>query len=981
MSKLININSIYRVVTSALLISLIVILSITVSALAKDTPTQKYVNHAYGFMNQELGQFEDLELFCTDDVDGPNDEPGQKDLTRMCVNSSSDPVLIDFNWDEIYGGGANTYDACSLFDNDGDGNANYSFCTTVSANPISDIMEYQSVTLYSCGDDKPDRCTQPVNIEVPSVGTGCTVSQEELDPFPAGAEYPLDTVGSCSIVRSDITGSAAVLLNVCSFPSQQPNSDPSDCIVEPSSGFITIVKEAIPDIDTVPFEFAINDGEIDVFNPIIYGSGISDRLSVIEGIYSVTELVPQDWNLDSASCTEVIDGSVGIPNLSASGVFEIIVQSGNDITCTFTDSRLYTPALSTTPEPTMGYVGDTLQDTAILSGGYNPTGTISFKLYDPADANCSGLAVYTEVVLVNGNGNYSTTSGFAANKDGIFRWVAEYSGDTYNSPAASGCEDEQVTILKHTTNLTTLPNPTIGWVGDMLNDSATVTSNHALTGNVTFNLYEPGDDTCQTPVFTQSVPLVGGTATTSPGYMSDMEGTWRWTANYPGDFANLPSSSGCQEELVLISINPTNITTTPNPTTGKVGDILNDSAIVTSDYDLTGTVTFKLYPPGDDTCLEPVFSQIVPVGDGNVSTNPGYQNNIAGTWRWTAEYSGDFANAPSSSGCNDELVIIDKYDPSITTQPNPSSGLVGITLNDTAILTSDFELTGEVLFKLFEPGDVTCQTPVYTQTVPVNSTTEATIEVSTNPGYPSDIAGTWRWTAEYLGDFANYPSTSGCDDELVILSKHSPTIQTTPDPVIGFIWDRLNDSATLSGGFNATGNVTFSLYQPGDTTCQSAIYEEIVVITDDQANTVIGFLSNQSGVWRWKAAYSGDVNNNPAVSGCDDELVTIQLYNLFLPFLANDPTPPICSFTWRQTYNGYQVRLDLTWENAAAPGEAPEDHRIKWGDNTHTLFTGESGSRPFWHTYQQPGWYFVYIVLWGHDGEKYFPCSGWVDPP
>ncbi len=47
-----------------------------------------------------------------------------------------------------------------------------------------------------------------------------------------------------------------------------------------------------------------------------------------------------------------------------------------------------------------------LTDTATLSGGINPTGTITFTLYNP-----SHVAVYTDTVTVSGNGTYDTSTG------------------------------------------------------------------------------------------------------------------------------------------------------------------------------------------------------------------------------------------------------------------------------------------------------------------------------------------------------------------------------------------------------------------------------------------------------------------------------------------------------------------------------------------------------------------------------------------
>jgi MYXO-CTERM domain-containing protein len=55
-----------------------------------------------------------------------------------------------------------------------------------------------------------------------------------------------------------------------------------------------------------------------------------------------------------------------------------------------------------------GSVIPTLNDTATLAGGINPTGVITFTAISP-----SGAVDDTETVPVNGNGTYSTPLGFA----------------------------------------------------------------------------------------------------------------------------------------------------------------------------------------------------------------------------------------------------------------------------------------------------------------------------------------------------------------------------------------------------------------------------------------------------------------------------------------------------------------------------------------------------------------------------------------
>lgn len=181
-------------------------------------------------------------LTCTQDQQGKDDEPGQKDLTQFCLGTTTDlscsasfDFAIRWNWDDTGLSGGNTGDACALFDTDGDSNANFAICVTISGNPATQAS--QSPRLYRCNDDRPDRCGGAVLITGNST---CSVGQAP-DPFAAdpGAHKctgtnckSLDAAATCCIDLTDFGDPAAArLLDTCSYPSQQPNSDPSDCIV------------------------------------------------------------------------------------------------------------------------------------------------------------------------------------------------------------------------------------------------------------------------------------------------------------------------------------------------------------------------------------------------------------------------------------------------------------------------------------------------------------------------------------------------------------------------------------------------------------------------------------------------------------------------------------------------------------------------------------------------------------------------------
>src|SRR5205807_8698245 len=90
--------------------------------------------------------------------------------------------------------------------------------------------------------------------------------------------------------------------------------------------------------------------------------------------------------------------------------------------------------------------GVRLNDTATLSGGFTPRGTIVFTLFAP-----NGAVAYTDTVSVSGNGAYDTSigsnpGGFLPSVTGTYNWIAVYSGDPNNHAASSRFGDEPVAV-------------------------------------------------------------------------------------------------------------------------------------------------------------------------------------------------------------------------------------------------------------------------------------------------------------------------------------------------------------------------------------------------------------------------------------------------------------------------------------------------------------------------------------------------------
>ncbi len=225
------------------------------------------------------------------------------------------------------------------------------------------------------------------------------------------------------------------------------------------------------------------------------------------------------------------------------------------IVCGQPAKTIASPTVTTAPSAggTVGAV--TLNDTATLSGGSSPTGSIVFALYAPTQTCGSGAPAYSQTVPVSGNGSYSTTNKVPASMAGTWNWTATYSGDAGNKGAVSACGKEPVTVARATPSLPTTASGggTVGTV--TFNDSATVTGGYTPTGTITFNLYSP-TQACGagTPAFRETVPVsASGIASTSHTVVATAPGTWNWTAGYSGDANNSPASSGCGLETVTVT--------------------------------------------------------------------------------------------------------------------------------------------------------------------------------------------------------------------------------------------------------------------------------------------------------------------------------------------------------------------------------------------------------------------------------------------
>jgi hypothetical protein len=93
----------------------------------------------------------------------------------------------------------------------------------------------------------------------------------------------------------------------------------------------------------------------------------------------------------------------------------------------------------------------TISDQAVLTGGFQPGGTVSFAAYGPNDATCAAGAVFTATAAASTS---VISPPFHPSAGGTYRWIASYGGDANNAPVSGSCSDPAEVV--------TVPTPTGG---------------------------------------------------------------------------------------------------------------------------------------------------------------------------------------------------------------------------------------------------------------------------------------------------------------------------------------------------------------------------------------------------------------------------------------------------------------------------------------------------------------------------------------
>jgi hypothetical protein len=508
-------------------------------------------------------------------------------------------------------------------------------------------------------------------------------------------------------------------------------------------------------------------------------------------------------------------------------------------------------------------VGAAIHDEATLTGGFLPTGEVTFSLYGPGDSGCSAPLETASVPLQAGQ---ATSADFIAQQAGEFRWTAEYEGDANNEAVSLGCgAPNQASSVEKVAPVLVGTASSAAKAGLSIGDSVTLSGGFGASGQLVFRAYGPGDASCTTlPAYEATVP-VSGNDTYAPAGFAPGAGLYRWTVGYGGDGNNEAVSLGCGAPNQASTVGKASPTLAGTASSVKVGQTITDSVTLGAGFTAGGQLHFSAYGPGDSSCADPTaYEATVPVAGNGAYAPPGFAPG-AGLYRWTVSYTGDANNEAVSLGCGapNQASTVGKASPTLVgTATTPVK--VGQTITDSVTLAERFGTGGQLVFRAYGPGDSSCSGAVkYEASVPLGG------NGTYAPAGFAPGAGLYRWTVGYGGDGNNEAVSLGCGapNQASTVDKASPTLVGTASSVAkaGLT---ITDSVALAERFGTGGQLVFRAYGPNDSSCSGAVkYEASVPLGGNGTYAPAGFAPG-AGLYLWTVGYAGDANNEAVSLGC-----------------------------------------------------------------------------------------------------------------
>lgn len=428
----------------------------------------------------------------------------------------------------------------------------------------------------------------------------------------------------------------------------------------------------------------------------------------------------------------------------ATATYPVATYGQIDVT-TVKASPNATLSLSTTS----AVIGQSVTLTAPLTGGYTPTGGVSFSV-NTVDSATSATPIV--------GGSYSAIAA------GTYYLFASYAGDANNNSfTTSGVP---LTVSKASPTITLSLSTSVTTVGQAVSLSSQISGGNNPTGVASYSV-----NTTNSPL--TATPIIGSS------YAAPAAGSYFIFANYPGDTNNnsafaFATLSTFIDYPVAISVTGANSTIGNSVTlTGHANDI--QGAVLTE-------LNFSVKGPGLTTwiSLDPVA-----VSGTDATGLTTFSPTSVGSWtvRLNAKNSsGNFCD-PSKPEVTSTFAVT-KALPALAFSISNASIYEGQSVNLTSQLTGGFNPTATVTYSVNTTNSSITATPIL------------------GTAYTPPSAGTYYLFANYAGDMNNSAVTTTAP--LSVVAKGNQT-----KPIITALSTRINVGGSISvlpSGGTGSGN-------------------------------------------------------------------------------------------------------------------------------------------------------------------------------
>jgi hypothetical protein len=412
--------------------------------------------------------------------------------------------------------------------------------------------------------------------------------------------------------------------------------------------------------------------------------------------------------------------------------------------------------------------------------------------------------------------------------------------------------------------LTLSVDATSAVIGQSIHANAHLSESESASGEISFEVFGPGDSICSGPALTPapaSAVVSGDGEYASGDFTPPSAGTYYWSAHYPGDLDNPPADASC---AAISTVDKASPALTGSAAAGDVGTAIDDEATLTGAFSPSGEIIFSVYGPGDDSCTAPLETTSAPIQSGH-ATSPNFFTQLAGEYRWKAEYPGDANNEAFGLGCGaaNQGSVVSKLAPTLAGTAT-SAIKVGQSITDSATISGGFMTGGQLVFSAYGPGNATCSgTPAYEEPVTVNGN---------GPYSPAGFSpgpGLYRWTVQYPGDANNEAVGLGCGTANQGSAVGTIAVTLTASATGSTVGSPATAVATIQEGAIPTGQIKFEAFSPSDTDCsKAAAFISTIGVSGNGSYRSAALMPTQVGSFRWTVSYTGDANHAPTAVGC-----------------------------------------------------------------------------------------------------------------